>query len=207
MIREVVAVTATDGVKALRARARAARDAIAPAVRAAAAAAAAAAVDRALADLPAGAVVALYAPIRSELPTGDVAAAAAARGLVLAYPRVVPGDRVLAFHRVPAEALAAGHLGIPEPDPAAPAVDPADLAAIVVPGLVFDRRGYRLGWGGGHYDATLPRAAHALRVGLAFEQQLVERLPIQPHDCPVHLIATEVALHPGAPRDARRGIS
>ncbi len=190
----------------LRTRARADRDGIAPAVRAAATAAATDHVDRALAALPTGAVVALYAAIRSELATDAIAQAAIARGLVLAYPRVVDGDRHLVFHRAAAADLAPGHFRIPEPDPGAPIVDAAALAAIVVPALLFDRRGHRLGWGRGYYDATLPMAPTALRIGLGFEQQLVDRLPIHAHDCPVHLIATEVALHPGAPLGvARKG--
>jgi hypothetical protein len=83
-------------------------------------------------------------------------------------------------------------------------VDPATLAALVVPGLVFDRRGYRLGWGKGYYDRTLPLCGDALRVSVAFEHQVVDDVSPMSHDLPVHWIATEIAY---APRRARRACS
>jgi 5-formyltetrahydrofolate cyclo-ligase len=86
-----------------------------------------------------------------------------------------------------------------EPPSTCAAVALGDLAAVVVPGLVFDHRGNRLGWGAGHYDRTLPLCSRALRVGLAFDAQVIERLEPAAHDVPVHWIATEVALYPGAP--------
>lgn len=194
MIREAAALTRPPQ-DAARARARAERDAIGPEVRAAATAAATTHALRALTALPPGAIVALYAAIRSELDTAALDQAVRALGLEVAYPRVVAGDRHLAFHRAARAELAPGRFGIPEPDDGAPAVAPRDLAAIVVPALRFDRRGHRLGWGRGHYDATLPLAPAALRLGFGFELQLVDRLPVHAHDQPVHLIATEVALH------------
>lgn len=191
---------------ALRRRARADRDAISPANRASATAAATGHAAAALADLPAGALVGLYAAISSEISADALAAILVERGLALAYPRVVGGARVLAFHRVARTELTPGRFGIPEPDAAAPIADSGELAAIVIPGLLFDRRGHRLGWGRGHYDATLPLAPAARRLGLAFELQLVDELPNHALDCPVHSIATEVALHPGAaPGAARKG--
>lgn len=190
------------GMAALRAEARSRRAALAPAVRAAAEASAQRHVLDLLAPLPPGAAVALYAAIRGEVATDAIAAGARARGLDVLYPRIGLADRQLHFHRVREEALVCGKFRIPEPPAGAPEVEAAALAAVIVPALLFDRQGHRLGWGGGYYDTTLPRAAAALRIGLGFELQLVDRLPIEPHDCPVHLIATEVAVYPGAPRGA-----
>lgn len=68
----------------------------------------------------------------------------------------------------------------------------ADVAAVVVPGMAFDRTGHRLGRGAGVYDrflATLPPTA--LRVGLVPSNRLVDRLPVDPHDVPMHVVATE----------------
>jgi 5-formyltetrahydrofolate cyclo-ligase len=185
---------------ALRRQARARRDAVPADVRAAAAHTAAERVDAHIfAMLPRGAAIGLYASMRSELSSAPLAAAAAARGLVVAYPRT-SSDHTMVFHRVDpddAAALAAGRFGIPEPSPHAAVVALDELRVIVVPALLFDRAGYRLGWGGGWYDATLPRTP-AVRVGFALEQQLVDELPRAPHDEPVHVIATEVEIHPGA---------
>jgi 5-formyltetrahydrofolate cyclo-ligase len=180
---------------ALRRAARAARNALSVDFRRAAAAAAAAHLDAGvLASLPAGALIAVYAAKGSEMATDDIAAAALARGLALAYPRVVAGARRLAFHRAHPADLAPGTFGIPEPAISAPEVDPTTAALVLLPGLAFDRRGVRLGWGQGHYDTTLA-GVHVARVGFAFESQLVDRLPADEHDVPVHMIATEVGLH------------
>jgi 5-formyltetrahydrofolate cyclo-ligase len=180
---------------ALRRAARASRDAVPVETRPGAAIAAAAHLDReVLAGLAPGALIALYAAKSSEIDTTAIGAAALARGLAVAYPRVVPGDRRLAFHRASPADLAPGTFGLLEPPASAPIVPPHAFAVVVLPGLAFDRRGNRLGWGQGHYDATLADA-QILRVGLAYESQLVDQLPADEHDVPVHLIATEVAVH------------
>ena len=190
---------------ALRRAARARRDAIPDEVRTAAAHAAALVADRSvLATFPRGCVIGLYASMRTELSTAPLAAVAAARGLELAYPRTA-ADHTLVFHRVSvddAPALAAGRFGIPEPSADAEIVPLDQLGAIFIPALLFDRGGYRLGWGGGWYDTTLPRT-HAFRVGYALEAQLVDELPRGPHDEPVDTIITEAARHQGAKRWTR----
>jgi len=180
---------------ALRRAARAARDGIAAPARRAAATATAAHIDRELlSSLPAGATVVLYAAKGSEIATDDLAAAALARGLALAYPRIVAGTRRLSFHLAGPGDLRPGTFGIPEPPASAPAIE-ADWAELVfLPGLAFDRRGVRLGWGQGHYDTTLA-GTDVFRVGLAYDSQLVDEIPDDEHDIPVHMIATEVGLH------------
>lgn len=183
----------------MRRDARARRDAIPADVRSAAAHAAALRADEhVLATLPAGAAIGLYASMRTELSTAPLAAVAAARGLVIAYPRTA-ANHTMVFHRVAvddAADLALGRFGIPEPSPDAPVVGLDELAVIVVPALLFDRAGYRLGWGGGWYDATLPHT-HALRVGFALEAQIVDEVPRAPHDEPVHVVVTDAAIYRG----------
>jgi len=150
----------------------------------------------ALAGINPGGVVGLYAAKGSEVETAGIDAAARARGLRVAYPRVAEGDRVLDFCEVLLEELVVGRFGLREPPPGAPVIGVEDIAMFVVPGLAFDRRGGRLGWGHGHYDATLARGrAEARRVGVAFECQIVELIESEPHDAPMHLIVTEVATH------------
>ena len=71
-------------------------------------------------------------------------------------------------------------------------VDPATLDAVVVPGMAFDRQGGRLGRGAGVYDRFLARLPErTLRIGLIPSALLVERLPTEPHDIPMHAVATE----------------
>ncbi len=184
----------------LRDQARHARLAVPADARAGATAAACQRALAALADVPAGATVAIFCAMRGELDPAAIGAALDARGVALAYPVVVGPGQPLRFHRATPAALVPGSWGILEPAATAPVIDPATLAALVVPGLVFDRRGYRLGWGKGYYDRTLPLCGDALRVSVAFEHQVVDDVMPMPHDLPVHLIATEVALHEGARR-------
>jgi 5-formyltetrahydrofolate cyclo-ligase len=103
---------------------------------------------------------------------------------------VVMGDAPLIFRRWRApDPLKRGQRGIMEPV-AGEIVLPALL---LVPLLAFDARGYRLGYGGGHYDRTLEklrRDGSAIAVGLAFDEQEVAQLPIGPHDQPLDWVLT-----------------
>jgi len=148
------------------------------------------------ARLAAGDVLALYEAKGTEVATDAIAAHARARGISLAYPRVVAGERTLVFHRATADELVPGSLGLREPLASAPTVELDGIRAFVIPGLAFDTGGGRTGWGMGHYDATLARAAaDVLRIGLAFDCQLVERVPHDPHDIAMSHVVTETATY------------
>ena len=146
-------------------------------------------------SLQSGASIALYAPKGSEVDTALVDASARARGLRVAYPRVVDGDRRLELREATPEALVPSRFGLREPV-GGEVVAIAEIAAFVVPGLAFDRAGWRIGWGRGHYDATLAAATpSALRIGLAFECQLIDEVPHDPHDARLHYVVTEAATY------------
>ena len=67
---------------------------------------------------------------------------------------------------------------------------------IVVPGLAFDTRGHRIGYGKGHYDKLL-KSTKGYKVGLAFAEQVIETVPDEAHDVPLDLIITDKSLiHP-----------
>ena len=129
------------------------------------------------------------------MPLDRVAEALLERGATLVFPRV-EGDR-LVFHRaVPAE-LAPGYRGILEPSGSAPRVAVEAIDVFVVPGLLFDRSGRRLGRGSGFYDRTLARArADALRIGLCYAESVVDELPREEQDVDMHLIATDAGVLP-----------
>jgi 5-formyltetrahydrofolate cyclo-ligase len=176
----------------LRSAALARRDALDAALRDAAAKAIAA---RGLPfAVPTGTVVAGYAAIRSELDPGPLMTALAARGAVLALPVVIAPDRPLVFRAwQPEQPMQRGQLGNPEPSAAAPDVAP-DI--VLVPLAAFDRRGHRLGYGGGHYDRTLAQLRNhrpVVAIGLAFAAQEVDALPALPHDALLDLVLTEQA--------------
>lgn len=148
------------------------------------------------AKLSAGDVVALYSAKGSEVETTRIDVDARARGLVVAYPRVVADSRQLRFHRVALDALAPSRFGLREPSADAAELELPDIAAFIVPGLGFDRTGGRIGWGRGHYDATFAASSSsALRVGLAYACQVIDHVVREPHDVALHYVITEVATH------------
>jgi 5-formyltetrahydrofolate cyclo-ligase len=157
-----------------------------------------------LAALPAlsGAHLVLgYCSFGSEPETGAVLEAVLARGQALALPRVNRTARRLELRLVadPAGQLVPGTWGIREPDPArCPEVAPAAVDFVLVPGVAFDARGGRLGYGGGYYDRLLPALpGRTARVAAAFELQMVPAVPMETGDRRVDLVVTERAAYPG----------
>ncbi len=67
-------------------------------------------------------------------------------------------------------------------------VDSIDI--VIVPGIAFDKSGSRLGRGGGFYDRFLLHARPPISIGVAFEEQIINRVALEPHDQPLTLIAT-----------------
>lgn len=191
------------GKEELRRAAREVRDGI-PLERRAEAASSAARHLLAVPGLAAARRVALFAAVGSEIDAGPAARELRARGIELAYPRVVRGARRLEFHLVAAEEeLLPGAFGIPEPAVGRPIAPVRSIDAFVVPGLAFDASGARVGWGRGYYDRSLAAAADQLRIGYCFDCQLVAEVPRDEADLPMHIIVTESgALVPGAARIA-----
>jgi 5-formyltetrahydrofolate cyclo-ligase len=173
------------------------RDTMPEAERRAASGAIAASVDRLLGSQAAGSIVALYAPKGTEVETAVLDGLARARGLRVVYPRIVDGDRRLAFHEATYGELAASRFGLSEPAKDARRVETADISVFVIPGLAFDRHGWRVGWGRGYYDATLAVAPRARRIGIAFECQLVDEVPRDVHDARMHHVVTEANVYAG----------
>ena len=169
------------------------RDALTPAERTAATARIAEEAEGLLRTLPAGAVVGLYAAKGTEVATDDLDRRARSLGLRVAYPRVVDGARRLVFAEAEIGELVAARFGLREPGASAPEVELTDIAAFIVPGIAFDRGGGRIGWGHGHYDATLNAAPAAVRIGIAFDCQVLDHVPRDPHDALLHHVVTEVA--------------
>lgn len=141
-----------------------------------------------------------YLPIRGEADPTALVEAVLARGGRLLLPRCRkdrPGELDLGCVSCLAD-VAPGSFGIPEPRPDL-CRPPGDFSpdVILVPGLAFDAGGVRLGFGGGYYDRllALPMAAGAYVVGLAYDFQLVPRLPAEPWDRPMDAVVTELRTH------------
>ncbi|GIU92459.1 MAG: 5-formyltetrahydrofolate cyclo-ligase [Acidimicrobiia bacterium] len=95
----------------------------------------------------------------------------------------------------PAEAPLERHrFGFMQPVKDAPRLSPDQVDVVLVPGLLFDRRGGRLGRGAGFFDRFL-QTVRAIKVGVAVERRLVDRLPTGPEDVPMDLIVTEAGIY------------
>src|SRR2546430_1898254 len=143
-------------------------------------------------EIPPGAVVAGYSPIRSEIDPIPLMRKLAVPGVQLALPAIVAGDRPLKFRAwCPGDRLRRGRLGILEPSADANEVIPDIL---LVPLAAFDRAGHRIGYGAGHYDRTLEqlRKLKAITaVGLAAAVQEVDAVPALLHDAALDYVLTE----------------
>lgn len=135
-------------------------------------------------------VVALYHPVANEVATEALHHAAVQAGKRVVYPRI--NDRHLEFvAATELNELHPGAFGVPEPTGDAP-VSPETIDLILVPGVAFDRRGFRLGYGKGFYDRFLAASGdRAHRVGFCFDLQLVEVLPVEAHDVGMQMLITE----------------
>ena len=95
-------------------------------------------------------------------------------------PRITKGRR-LVIHPYDATRLVRHQFGMLEPAPDQPEIDPVSIDVVFVPGVAFDRRGGRLGFGGGYYDRFL-LTTPASRVGMSFDDCLIDELPCSDHD-------------------------
>jgi 5-formyltetrahydrofolate cyclo-ligase len=137
--------------------------------------------------VPAGAVVSGFWPMGDEIDIRPLLHALAERGHVLALPATPPRGQPLTFHIWrPGDTLRRERFGTATVD--SPVVTPDVL---LVPLLAFDKRGHRLGYGGGYYDRTLAILPDAFTIGCAFAVQEVATVPVGPTDIPLHAIATE----------------
>lgn len=157
-------------------------------------------------------VILVFMSFGSEVMTEPIIGLALVEGKVIGAPRTLLRQKRLEFRQVGALGMrfARGPFGIREPSAQAPLIEVAQADLILVPGLAFDRDGYRLGYGGGFYDRVLAEPGlRAATVGLAFEEQIVRRVPHGEGDQAVGWIVTDQRIitcragrHPRARRRA-----
>ena len=136
-----------------------------------------------------------YASFRDEAGTAQIIEGSLRQGKRVAAPRVV-GRRGMEFFFIKSRAdLRPGTWNIPEPGPwCAKAPLPDEETLVILPGAAFDRSGARIGYGGGFYDAYLDGNDRCIRAALAFDAQLVEKVPAEEHDVRAEYIITEKEL-------------
>ena len=150
---------------------------------------------RALPEYKQAQLVLPYLAFGAEVETRGIIEAAWADDKVVALPRCVPGTRDMRWYVVNSyDGLVTSNLGVEEPaeNPACE-IDPAAFegALCLVPGLTFDKHGYRLGYGGGFYDTFLAHFT-GTSVGLCRSCQMSRNVEARDtHDLPVNLVVTE----------------
>jgi 5-formyltetrahydrofolate cyclo-ligase len=144
--------------------------------------------------------VAGFVSTRSEIDTEPLLDQLRQRGVDVVLPRVSTGliPPRLRFHRVQRRSeLVFGIFGLLEPGPDLPELAAHEIDLFMVPGLAFDKRGARIGYGGGYYDELAayvhahPDATTARFVGYSFDFQLVETCPSGEWDVPLDTIVTD----------------
>ena len=131
-----------------------------------------------------------YAAYGKEVNLDDWIKTAQHNKKTILLPRVGTDNNLEAVPFESWELCSSGPFGIREPLGAA--IDLKEIEAVLVPGLVFDRFGYRIGYGKGYYDRFLPQLGkHTFLCGVCFEFQLVASIDPEPYDFPVHWIVTD----------------
>jgi len=138
-------------------------------------------------------VVVLYSEISKEVATGEIFAVFFRRGKVLLFPRVVKKGKRLIFAQVKSrEDLEEGNWGIMEPRIGLKEFSPRRIDLLFIPGLAFDKEGKRLGYGQGYYDRITGRLRKdCIKIALAFDFQVVEKIPDSSRDIRVGMIITD----------------
>ncbi|MDB5600391.1 MAG: 5-formyltetrahydrofolate cyclo-ligase [Xanthobacteraceae bacterium] len=143
-------------------------------------------------EVPAGAVVSGFFPLKTEINPVRLMRRLVAGGAQLALPLIVGRGKPLSMRAFAfGDELIPGQWGILEPSPAAPEVEPDIL---IVPLLAFDRVGQRVGYGAGYYDltiTTLRRKKPITAIGIAFAAQEIPQVPATPNDAPLDFVLTE----------------
>ena len=129
----------------------------------------------------------------SEVHTDDLIRWGWGEGKRIVVPLCCPETRELMPCRIDGfDELETGHYGIREPKASRlQPVPQREIDAVLIPAVAFDRRGCRVGYGGGYYDRFLPEVPRAAKIGAAFACQIVAEIPADPYDVTVDRIVTE----------------
>jgi 5-formyltetrahydrofolate cyclo-ligase len=147
----------------------------------------------------------LYVDTRSEVRTRPFLPEVIAARKRVVVPYCAEGELVL-FHLESTDELTPGYFGILEPKPELRAltdhrVEPRELDLVMVPGVAFDRRGGRLGYGKGYYDRLLRRARRdTVAAAVAFECQILAEVPMLEYDVFMDKVITETTIYEGRGR-------
>ncbi len=133
-----------------------------------------------------------YLPINREVNTLPLVKKCLEEGVTVVVPKTLPGRQLQHLVITGLTSLKKGVYGTLYPQGAP--VFTGTPRIILVPGVAFDRQRNRLGYGGGYYDSFLQQHPGAITLGLGYHFQLIDKLPVEPHDVPLAGIATELEM-------------
>lgn len=131
-----------------------------------------------------------YLSFKSEVFTHCMVAEAAKIGKLIAIPKILGNTELSCCLFKGFKKLVPNNFGILEHNDCEKVpFDKIDI--VIVPGIAFDLKGARIGFGSGYYDRMLSKIKNALFIGLAFESQIVNDIPVMEHDVRMHKVITE----------------
>jgi 5-formyltetrahydrofolate cyclo-ligase len=136
-------------------------------------------------------ILASYFPSGSEVRTENIISTALKSNMVVALPRTE--GEVIKFYQIFLDTnLMVGRFGIREPLISSNSFVLGDIDILLVPGILFDARGYRIGYGYGYYDRYIAKKKKStVSVGLAYECQMCEEIPRSIYDQKINILVTE----------------
>lgn len=138
--------------------------------------------------------VLLYASTKGEVDTWQIFESAIKDGKKVAFPCCNP-DNTMTFRYVTSkDQLKERTFGILEPDPECEVCHPSNFSLLIVPGLVYDKKGFRIGYGKGFYDRFLS-AFEGVSIGLCYASFSVPEVPKGRYDRHVDVIITEKGVY------------
>lgn len=148
----------------------------------------------ALPEFAKASTIACYVNKGSEVQTRPLIRKALAAQKKVLVPIIKKDDPELIFSEIPRlYELSPGPFGIMEPNPSKR--KPRDVSIsdmVIVPGIVFDVYGHRIGWGRGYYDRVMKKLwPGSASIGVCFDIQLVDQIPVEQFDLPVKILVTE----------------
>ncbi len=129
---------------------------------------------------------------KREIDTRNIISHAWSVGKRVAVPKSCPDTSQMDFYVIDTfSQLEKGYVGLLEPIVAlSKRIEKDSIDLLIVPGLVFDKKGFRIGYGGGYYDRFLQTFTNET-LALTLESQLVERVPHDIYDIPINRLITE----------------
>lgn len=133
----------------------------------------------------------LYMDFRNEVMTQFILAYLKEINAHIILPKTHINDHSMTLHHIQdMEKLQLTKYGILEPTNETE-IDVSQIDLILIPGVAFDKNGYRLGYGGGFYDRLLPHFKEKPVIALAFDLQVIKVVPREAHDRKVSMLLTE----------------